>query len=82
MPDILSLAGAFYENYPSPIPLTVERKNLLKKVEQVISNAVFLSDKKKKNIIKLIPFFADKVLKEMKNTFIRESFRFLIRNKK
>lgn len=58
----------------------VKRKKSMRDLEKMLMNSPFLSKGEKEKMAKVIPFFGDAILDELKETLIRQNLRY-IKNK-
>jgi len=67
-----------HSNETNPwILVSEDKKKQINELEKLIHQAVFIPDKNEKNWIALLPYFSKDFLKELKQTVIRESLRYL-----
>ena len=75
MDDLFSSATLFL---PAIDPgATPERKALIEELETLLKNSAFLGEGEKLQMKKVIPLFTDPIIKDLKETLIRENLRYL-----
>lgn len=77
MKDLFSTAAMFYA--PVDIGDPAKREQLIKELETILNNSVFLSDGEKEKMKKVIPMFSESVIEDLKQSLIRQNLRFLQR---
>lgn len=75
MNDLFSSAVAFLPALDRNS--TPERAALVEELETLLKNSAFLSDGEKIQMAKVIPLFTDPIIKDLKETLIRENLRYL-----
>ena len=73
--DIFSTAAIFYP--PAPDQDDPERKLLVEELEKILENSQFLSQLEIKKMKKVIPIFGNDVIKDLKQSIIRQNLRYL-----
>ncbi len=80
MQDLLSIAAEFYKNFPNIQPLFPEQKQEVEKVQYIIGNSPFLSQKQREKLQTIVKFLGLKTLQTIGDSFIRQNLRFLVKN--
>lgn len=73
--DIFSTAAIFYP--PVPDQDDPERNLLVEELEKILENSQFLSDLEIKKMKKVIPIFGNDVIRDLKQSIIRQNLRYL-----
>jgi hypothetical protein len=74
MADLFSSATVFLKSADSS--QNPERKKGMQDLEKILMDSPFLSKGEKERMARVIPFFSDAVLSDLKETMIRQNLRY------
>ena len=77
MQDLFSSAKLYYS--PVSNQQTQDREQLVKELETILDNSGFLSSGEKEKMKKVIPLFGESIIRDLKQTLIRQNLRHLQR---
>jgi hypothetical protein len=75
MADLFSSAAVFLG--ATDTALSPERKRHVRELEKMLMRSPFLSKGEKEKMAKVIPFFSDAILVDLKETMIRQNLRYI-----
>ena len=78
MADLFSSAAIFLK--PADSSPNPERKKNMQDLEKILMDSPFLSRVEREKMAKVIPFFSDTILADLKETMIRQNLRY-VKNK-